>query len=478
MAAAVVFGLSVGNHSLTLLLAPADRPLRPRRRARGSCAGRGSSLACVVALVVTVVARLPRAAAAGRPVPGAARLRPPGHLGRASGTSSLGEQFRGSAHRPVRRPAAASSPTSSTRPPSQFGPLAPLVPLGFVGDGLRRPRYALLTGTALVITCFFAAVVRQRRHRALLPRARCSSPGRGWRSWPDRGRPRRRLGASRRPRRPARRRRVRPATMAVGARRGRRAPARPDGRRRCAARYAAVDESRDDRARGAVGRRVPCAIEPDAVIVSWWSYSTPLWYAQLIEDRRPDISIVDDRTRLDENLGDITDVIDANLGHAARLRDPRRADEIADCSSPLRPRATSTRSSAMQVSPGSIGPAGRRRDARRPAATRRVAAAVLLLPGPQRGGQPRGARRGGARRPCRRSPRRSRSSSSTTARATRPGASPTSWPPRTPASSGPSTIRRTSATARRCARGSGPPATSSSPSPTATASSGSRTSAG
>ena len=40
-------------------------------------------------------------------------------------------------------------------------------------------------------------------------------------------------------------------------------------------------------------------VEPDAMIVSWWSYSTPLWYAQLIEDRRPDIFVVDDRTRLD-----------------------------------------------------------------------------------------------------------------------------------------------------------------------------------
>ena len=52
----------------------------------------------------------------------------------------------------------------------------------------------------------------------------------------------------------------------------------------------------------------------DAVIVSWWSYSTPLWYAQHVEGRRPDIRIVDDRTRLDEDLGEIADVIDANLG--------------------------------------------------------------------------------------------------------------------------------------------------------------------
>src|SRR4030095_14430188 len=46
-------------------------------------------------------------------------------------------------------------------------------------------------------------------------------------------------------------------------------------------------------------------VEPDAVIVSWWSYSTPLWYAQLIEGRGTDIFVADDRTRLDRNLGDL-----------------------------------------------------------------------------------------------------------------------------------------------------------------------------
>ena len=47
---------------------------------------------------------------------------------------------------------------------------------------------------------------------------------------------------------------------------------------------------------------------------------------------------------------------------------------------------------------------------------------LLLLPGPQRGGQPRGARGGGAGRAARRSPSGSRSSPSTTARRTRPPA--------------------------------------------------------
>jgi hypothetical protein len=60
-------------------------------------------------------------------------------------------------------------------------------------------------------------------------------------------------------------------------------------------------------------------------------------HRQLVELRvlgkRPDITIVDDRTRLDENLGEITDVIDANLGkrpvYVVRL-DQREVALLAD----------------------------------------------------------------------------------------------------------------------------------------------------
>ena len=81
VAAAVVFGLAVGNHSLTLLLAPpialyvfaVDGDIMRRRRLVARC---------VAALAITVVARLPRAAAPGRAVPRAARVRRPVDLGR------------------------------------------------------------------------------------------------------------------------------------------------------------------------------------------------------------------------------------------------------------------------------------------------------------------------------------------------------------------------------------------------------------
>jgi len=61
--------------------------------------------------------------------------------------------------------------------------------------------------------------------------------------------------------------------------------------------------------------------------VSWWSTSTPLWYAQKVEGVRPDIFVVDDRTMLDLDLGRAPDVINRYLGegrpvYAIRLSGP------------------------------------------------------------------------------------------------------------------------------------------------------------
>ena len=74
-----------------------------------------------------------------------------------------------------------------------------------------------------------------------------------------------------------------------------------------------VDMSHDMRAtdwsRWALG-----AMGTDAVIVSWWSFSTPLWYRTVVLGERPDVQVVDDRDRLDEDLGTVDDVIEANVG--------------------------------------------------------------------------------------------------------------------------------------------------------------------
>lgn len=54
----------------------------------------------------------------------------------------------------------------------------------------------------------------------------------------------------------------------------------------------------------------------NSVIVGWWSDSTKLWYGQKVLGLRPDIYIVDDsmRVKAGDNLGDVWTVIDSYLG--------------------------------------------------------------------------------------------------------------------------------------------------------------------
>lgn len=67
-------------------------------------------------------------------------------------------------------------------------------------------------------------------------------------------------------------------------------------------------------------------VEQDAVIVSWWSFSTPLWYGQHVEGQRPDVTILDDRDILDEGYGTVEAAIEAYLG-SRPLYLIRHADE-------------------------------------------------------------------------------------------------------------------------------------------------------
>jgi len=61
------------------------------------------------------------------------------------------------------------------------------------------------------------------------------------------------------------------------------------------------------------GAAALAALEPNAVVVSWWSYSTNLWYQQFVLGLRPDILVADDRVRLDEGWGEIPETIDRFL---------------------------------------------------------------------------------------------------------------------------------------------------------------------
>ena len=295
IAASVVFGLSVGNHSLTLLLAipvglyvlavAPDVWRRPRL-----------ILGCIGAMALTLVLvylELPLRAG-----PFQAAL----VYGRPDTWDGfwyvvLAEQFRGSLLDPFGGLGAKAGQLVSLTV-SQFGPLAPLIPVGFVAAVLRRPRYALLSGLAVAITCFFAAsYVNADINRYYLGPILFA-----W-TWLAilAGMAAEALMVTLTDRRPAV-----PAALIALVLLVPTLVVLPS-------RLSSVDLSRDHTAADWLDRVLPL-IEPDAVVVSWWSYSTPLWYAQKVEGRRPDIFIADDRTRLDQDLGDVPQVIDANLG--------------------------------------------------------------------------------------------------------------------------------------------------------------------
>lgn len=335
VAAAIVFGLALGNHSLTLLLAPGIAlyvlAVDPRSLGRPRLVA-----ACVGALAITVVLiflELPLRAGPFR----AAMV-----YGRPDTWDGfwyivLAEQFRESVAGPLNDlPAKAAEVVR--RMSAAFGPLTVLIPIGFAATAIGRPAYALLSGTAVLLTCAFAAsydnaeieryylgpvliawtwlailsagVIGVLSGTAGLDPELDLEPGAGVETGlaaaPPTG-----PGAG--------------DASAAGPAAGR-APTGPDPALALGLavalliptafalphRLARVDRSGDVAAREWLDRSL-AAIGPDAVVVSWWSYSTPLWYAQHVEGQRPDLTVIDDRTRLDQGLGDVTDVIDANL---------------------------------------------------------------------------------------------------------------------------------------------------------------------
>jgi hypothetical protein len=184
----------------------------------------------------------------------------------------------------------------------QFGLLAAAVPFGFAATVLRRPRYAVLSGTAVLVTVLFSAGYRN----ADIGRYDLGPLLFAW-TWLGV------LGATvvdalaraLRDRSATVQRPLLAAVVAIALI----APTvieLPDRQR-------LVDRSWDRTAARWLDAAV-AQLEPNAVVVSWWSYSTPLWYAQHVEGRLPGVAIIDDRTRLDEGLGSFVDVIERHLG--------------------------------------------------------------------------------------------------------------------------------------------------------------------
>ncbi len=204
---------------------------------------------------------------------------------------------------------------------AQFGPLAWFIPVALVVTAIRRPRYALLTVPGVVLTCWFAEsyqnaeIWRYLLGPALivvswlailaaelvgaLERAVDRAP-KGSLAWS--------LGSD-----------------TVDGERGPASPAIEVGLAlllvvsslsAIPATWQSVDRSADRSAPEWLDAVLP-KLDPHGVVISWWSYSTPLWYAQVVEGKIPGIAIVDDRTRLDEGLGSVEDVINSNLGRRA-----------------------------------------------------------------------------------------------------------------------------------------------------------------
>jgi hypothetical protein len=305
VAASAVFGVSVANHSLTLLLAPAvglyvlavDPLMWRRLRLVAVCAGVLAGIAALLYLQLPLRAGVFRAPLVyGTPdtLEGFRYI-------------VTAEQFRGSIVDPLGDlPEKLRELLDLTV--AQLGPLAALIPAAFLVTVLREPRYALLTGLGAGVTVFFnASYVNADIERyylgpllmawtwlVILAAAAADAVGAatgGIRSASEGGR-QAVMGA---------------AGLALAA--GLLVP----GLLELDTRFRAVDLSRD---RGAAQwlDATLARLEPDAVVVSWWSYSTPLWYAQHVEGRIPEVTIVDDRTRLDEELGEVGDVIERYLG--------------------------------------------------------------------------------------------------------------------------------------------------------------------
>ena len=123
------------------------------------------------------------------------------------------------------------------------------------------------------------------------------------------------------------------------------------------------------------------ALPPNAVIISWWSYSTALWYHRWVLGERPDVTIIDERNIIDDGYVEIDGAIRAFRGVTARstscLPTGRCSASWTGLHRGHQPTAC-TRTSTASRRPTS--------DRWRPA---RAAAPDLLLPRLQRGGERR-----------------------------------------------------------------------------------------
>ena len=354
VAAAVIFGVAVANHSLALLLPPAIGlyvlACDPRIIFRWR-----TIVACLAALAFTITVlflELPIRAAMHAPLVY-------GHPDTLSGFQYvvLAEQFRGSLSDPLGDLGTKMGHVMDLMT-GWIGPLAVLAAIGLGTSLIRRPRYILLSGLSLAASCVFAAsyanadieryylvpllvvltwaalgaadvitlaawAVNEVRERFLgvstaagatadptaeatadEPATASDAPskvrprGDGWTPWLVLAGEFVVAAAL-----------VFPVAGIVPQRQGLESALNPGG-------VSEANKNGDSVWLGAV--LAPAdqgGLPKNSVIVSWWSTSTTLWYGQKVLGMRPDIYIVDDRTRLDDNLGEVQDVFNKFLGN-------------------------------------------------------------------------------------------------------------------------------------------------------------------
>ncbi len=198
----------------------------------------------------------------------------------------------------------------------QFGPLLALVPVALAVTAVRRPAYALFSGTATLVTVVFAASYANAdisryylgpaffawTWLALLAGALADLVA-GGTGAAEEGEPPPAVAL------PGWRAVALPGALAAAVAMALLVPTAID----LDARWARSDQSANRSAATWLDQAFG-AMRPNAVVVSWWSFSTPMWYGELVEGRRPDILVIDDSTVVWDGLGSAADVVDRYLG--------------------------------------------------------------------------------------------------------------------------------------------------------------------
>ena len=312
--AAAIYGVAAANHGLALILAPSIMlfvlVVEPGvlRRPKLILAAVGTAVAVTALLYLQLPLR-------------AGPFRAPlvyAHPNTWQGFWDvvLARQFQGDIHGLVSN-LGTKADTLLKLATAQFGPLVALVPAGLFVAAVKQPKYALFSGTAVLVTLTFAssysnadisryylgpvffvwtwiALCAGAFVDAILDRAGASGD-------PEEGVP---VVAV-----PGRRQVALSVALAAVFGAAMLVPSALD----INTRWKAADQSANTNAQVWLDQAFG-AMDGNAVVISWWSYSTPMWYGELIEGRRTDISIIDDSNAAWDQLGSLNAIIDSYLG--------------------------------------------------------------------------------------------------------------------------------------------------------------------